>query len=74
MAVALDRWAPDYIWGIVRTEMMFRGLSVRCGYMAQQPGLAEWQVAEGDERFHEWLVYSSAEELAYLLERPPAEF
>lgn len=56
------RWDPDYTWSIMTTRSVTRGLHVRSGVPSSLPGLARWRLATG-ESLHEWLVWSSRQEL-----------
>lgn len=66
LAIALVRWAPDYIYGMVQTKLVYKGIPAQYGYLHVHPKGIRWRVP-GEKTFDEWLVWLSREDLEEII-------
>jgi hypothetical protein len=70
MALALAKWAPDYIYGLAWDGIVRKGVALQYGYHnAEQHGVL-WNLPLDPEPFDGWLIWLSRRELIDLITPP----
>jgi hypothetical protein len=64
--LACIQFAPDLVFGIVEPRKVMTGLAARWGYSRMQPGVLRWSTPPPDLPRCEWLVLSTADDIAHL--------
>ena len=68
MFLAMIKWQPDAMWGIVGRSMATRGHVTRIGYRHIERGLLQWDfLPDGGEEF-EWIALAERSDLEYLVQ------
>lgn len=73
IAMAHQKWDPDYILGFTHPKHSYKGIAVQYGYMHCQAGAINWYVPANDSYEIDWLVWLSREEMEYLTAFPVEE-
>ncbi|MDW4500528.1 hypothetical protein R5H30_21245 [Sulfitobacter sp. D35] len=71
---AMQRWAPDYLFGIMPKQVAYKGFVERQGYMHTDPGCLRWFFTGNDQPFECMMVYMSHEDLRFMLDLPLSEY
>lgn len=71
---AMQRWAPDYLFGFMPKQVAYKGFVERQGYMHTDPGCLRWFVKGNDQPFEGIMVYMSHEDLRFMLDMPLTEY
>lgn len=61
--LSLLKWSPDYHYGLMSSKSAERGFGIRIGFRRFVPRGTHWQVAPGNIRADDWLVYSTRSDL-----------
>ena len=72
LGLAQARWAPDFVYGFVKTDLVRAGFAVREGYMHMQPEGIAWDQAPSNINADDWIVWMGREHLTYLVQQVPA--
>lgn len=67
-SIAMKRFSPDYIFGFMSRAAVFRGLIERIGFGHHEPAALRCYEANSDRVRTGYMVYSSAEDVAYLMQ------
>jgi hypothetical protein len=67
LAIALLKWQPDYVYGLVPPSLMQRGLAAKYGYNHSHPQGVSWFVPHDYAPMDEYLVWNSKRDLIQLL-------
>jgi hypothetical protein len=68
MILAMLKWNPDAIWGIVEDTMATRGFVTRIGYSHIERGFFEWEWLPQGAAAKEWIALSERSDLEYTIE------
>ncbi|XDA98774.1 hypothetical protein AB1M95_02390 [Sulfitobacter sp. LCG007] len=71
---AMQRWAPDYVFGFMPKQVAYKGFVERQGYMHTDPGCLRWFLKGNDQPFEGMMVYMSHEDLRFMLDMPLHEY
>lgn len=74
--IALLKWSPDYLYGLMAARSAEKGFGIRVGYRRFVPRGTHWLQAPSHIRPDDWLVYSTRSDLhglARLIVRTSAE-
>lgn len=63
--LALIKWAPDYIYGLITDQLIRSGFHVREGFAHAQPRAIEWERVPSNIDAADWLVWNSLEDLLH---------
>lgn len=74
LLVAMQVWAPDYMFGLQSPMTACRGLSTREGYSRCEQQSIVWYPSDGSSPEEDWLVWMSAEDASFNLRLPPEFF
>lgn len=72
LAIALTRWYPDYIYGMIQRGIATKGVAARYGYRRFQPHGMIWTVPSSGT-LDEWLLWNSRRDLIDLVMPPERE-
>ncbi|CTQ63837.1 hypothetical protein LAX5112_00084 [Roseibium alexandrii] len=61
--VALLKWSPDYLYGLMAASAAEKGFGIRVGYRRFVPRGTHWELPPGHIRPDDWLVYSTRSDL-----------
>jgi hypothetical protein len=61
--VALLKWSPDYLYGLMAATAAEKGFGIRVGYRRFVPRGTHWEMPPGHIRPDDWLVYSTRSDL-----------
>ncbi|ADZ70414.1 hypothetical protein [Polymorphum gilvum] len=64
--VALAKWSPDYLYGLMAAANALKGFGLRVGYRRFVPRGTHWIAAPSHIRPDDWLVYSTRADLITL--------
>jgi len=70
-AIALLRWAPDFIYGFGYDPLVKNGVIVNYGFYHMQPGAVLWNLPDRDEPLDMWLVWLTLQDLIDLIGHSP---
>jgi hypothetical protein len=68
VALALMRWSPDYIYGLVHPDLVLKGIPARYGYMHAHPHGVRWRRTDGDGTLDEAITWMTADDMRDLVE------
>lgn len=71
LAMAMRRWRPDYIFGVMEPGAACKGLAAREGYMHLEQGSVLWHDPGSSEPFEEWIVWLGKQDIPHLLAVDP---
>ncbi|NIA68659.1 hypothetical protein HBA54_08650 [Pelagibius litoralis] len=71
MAISLEKWSPDYVFGFMFPLAACKGLAAREGYMHTEPGSLYWAVPGQREKMEVWTVWMGREDIRHILQIPP---
>lgn len=57
--LAVRRWWPDVVYGLVTARKARQGFPVRCGYSHISPGMLIWRSAPPGDPVVEWIAWNS---------------
>lgn len=66
----MERWDPDFIFGIMARTVAFKGFSERMGYFHNEPGSLRWYRHGSDTPLEGFLSWLSNEDVRFLFEMP----
>lgn len=72
LAIALMRWFPDYIYGMIQSGIATKGVAARYGYRRFQPHGMIWTVPSTGT-LDEWLLWNDRRDLIDLVMPPERE-
>jgi hypothetical protein len=61
--IALLKWSPDYLYGLMAARSAEKGFGIRVGYRRFVPRGTHWDQAPSNIRPDDWLVYSTRSDL-----------
>ena len=61
--IALLKWSPDYLYGLMAAKSAARGFGIRVGYRRFVPRGTHWHRPPDHIRPDDWLVYSTRSDL-----------
>ncbi|WP_415716993.1 hypothetical protein [Roseibium sp.] len=61
--IALLKWSPDYLYGLMAARSAEKGFGIRVGYRRFVPRGTHWHHAPAHIRPDDWLVYSTRSDL-----------
>jgi len=64
--ISLLKWSPDYHYGLMSAKSAERGFGIRIGFRRFVPRGTHWEIAPGNIRADDWLVYSTRSDLQIL--------
>jgi len=64
--LALLKWSPDYLYGLMAARSAEKGFGIRVGYRRFVPRGTQWERAPGHIRPDDWLVYATRSDLHVL--------
>ncbi len=67
MAMCLLRWSPDYIFAIMRSSVICKGLAARSNFLRTEPGSFTLPFVDQGEDVEAWTAWSSREDMQYLM-------
>jgi hypothetical protein len=73
IALAVLRWSPDFLFGVMEPMAAMKGLAAREGYMHLEQGSVSWHDPASGRTQTEWLIWLKREDVAHLLNVPPAD-
>ncbi|MEC9268703.1 MAG: hypothetical protein RLW87_00685 [Alphaproteobacteria bacterium] len=68
VAVALMRWAPDYIYGLVHPDLVMKGIPARYGYNHAHPLGVRWRRTDGQGTLDEYITWMTGDDMRDLVE------
>lgn len=68
VAVALMRWAPDYIYGLVHPDLVMKGIPARYGYNHFHPHGVRWRRTDGAGTLDEYITWMTGDDMRDLVE------
>ncbi len=66
--MALNTWAPNYVFGFVQTRLASKGMPFRYGYTHCEPG--SWYGPDAQITDEDCIVYMNTKEMVHLLKTP----
>ncbi len=70
LALALIKWAPDYVYAFIAPKLVLNGFSARFGYMHMQPCAIAWLHPAERINADEYLVWMARQDLEHLVRQP----
>jgi hypothetical protein len=71
--LAMQRFAPDYVFGFMPKPVAYKGFVERQGYMHAEPGSLRWFVKGNDEPLEGFMAYMANEDIRFILDMPLRE-
>ncbi len=71
ISMAVRKWSPDHIFGVMEPGAACKGLAAREGYMHLEQGSVLWHDRQSDQSFEEWIVWMNREDTCHLLSVGP---
>lgn len=71
--MAMQRWAPDCVFGFMANKVAWKGFAARHGYMHTEPGAVNWTLRGSDTTLEGFMVYNTHDDLRYVLSLPAPE-
>lgn len=68
VAVALMRWSPDFIYGLVHPDLVMKGIPARYGYTHFHPHGVRWRRKDGDGSLDEYITWMTRDDMRDLVE------
>lgn len=68
VTLALMRWAPDYIYGLVHPDLALKGIPARYGYVHTHPRGIRWRRSDGDGTLDECITWMTGDDMRDLVE------
>ena len=70
LAIALNRFDPDWVYGFVSRDLIFSGYGLSEGYLHYEPCAITWSRDPGLFDPNDWLVYMTRHDLLNLVKQP----
>ncbi len=70
---ALEKFAPDYVFGFMPKPVAHKGFVERQGYMHAEPFALRWFVKDNPNPLEGFLAYMSREDMHFVLDLPESE-
>jgi len=70
MMMVMEKWDPDFIFGLMARTVAFKGFAERMGYFHNEPGSVRWYRLGNDTAMEGFLSYLSNEDVRFLFEMP----
>ena len=70
---ALQKWAPDYVFGFMPNQVAHKGFVTRQGYMHAEPFALRWYMKGQADPLEGYLAYMSREDMQFVLDMPESE-
>ncbi len=67
MAMSLLKWSPDYIFAVIRTETICKGLAARANFLHTEPGSIHSPLVEDGTEIEGWIAWVSKEDIEHLM-------
>ena len=64
-AVAMLKWSPQFVFGMMEPMAACKGLAAREGFMHLEQGSISWQQLASHESFEEWLVWTTMDDFLF---------
>ncbi len=64
-AIAISKWSPNVVFGIMEPLAACKGLAAREGFMHLEQGGLHWQGRTRSETFEEWLVWTTRDDFIF---------
>jgi hypothetical protein len=68
VTLALMRWAPDFIYGLVHPDLVMKGIPARYGYIHTHPRGVRWRRSDGDGTLDESITWMTGDDMRDLVE------
>lgn len=69
----LERFDPDYAFGFIAKPVAYKGFMERLGFLHNEPMAVNWKMADNEKVLEGFMVYSSNEDMRFLLGLPLPE-
>ena len=70
---AIQKWAPDYVFGFMPKPVAHKGFVERQGYMHAEPFALRWFIRGSSTPLDGFLAYMSLEDIHFVLDMPESE-
>ena len=64
-AIAMLKWSPNLMFGIMEPLAACKGLAAREGFMHLEQGGLHWRDRKSSETFEEWLVWTTKDDFIF---------
>ena len=71
MVVSLMKWSPDFIFALMTSNTICKGLAARAGFMHSGQMNRFWFLPDDEESVEAWAVWLANHDLLHLLNIPP---
>ncbi len=71
MALSLMKWSPDFVFALMQSLTICKGLAARAGFMHTAQTNLFWSVPGYSESLEVWAAWVSREDIRHLLKIPP---
>lgn len=66
LVLALIKWHPNVVWGLIVSKLAARGLTVRMGYTHAERGFLKWNIPPQGADTSEYVTFAKKSDLEFL--------
>lgn len=71
MALSAMKWSPDYVFALMQSLTICKGLAARAGFLHTAQTNLYWEVPDYPENLEVWMTWVSRNDINYLMKIPP---